>query len=171
MVNTTTEKEGINVSTVRSFPDRMRQAVLFELFGLAIVIPAGAYLFGQPAGHMSVVGVFASTLAMLWNFVFNFGFDHAMLRLFGDTRKTFAVRIVHAALFEIGFLIMLVPAVSWYLGMSLWDTFVMDLLIALFYMIYAFGFTLTYDRTFPPPVRRAGERLDDRMSIQALPLQ
>nr|WP_246299823.1 PACE efflux transporter [Sinorhizobium psoraleae] len=105
----------------------MRHAVLFEGLGLAIVTPVGAYVFGQPASHMSVVGVFASTLATIWNFGFNLGFDHAMLRLVGNTTKTYALRILHTALFEIGFLIMLIPPVSWYLGMSLWDTLVMDL--------------------------------------------
>lgn len=145
------------MSTIRTFPDRMRHAVLFEALGLAIVTPAGAYLFDQPASHMGVVGIFASTLATIWNFGFNLGFDHAMLRLFGNTRKSYPLRLLHAALFEIGFLIMLIPPVSWYLGMSLWDTFVMDVSIAVFYMVYAFGFNLAYDRTFPLPIHRSAD--------------
>ncbi|MCV9966925.1 PACE efflux transporter [Pararhizobium sp. BT-229] len=145
------------MSATCTFPDRLRQAVLFEALGLAIVTPAGTYFFDQSASHMSIVGIFASTLATLWNFVFNLGFDHTMLRLFGQTTKTFATRIVHAALFEIGFLVMLIPPVSWYLDMSLWATFVMDLSIAIFYMVYAFGFNLSYDRIFPGAAKRADD--------------
>jgi uncharacterized membrane protein len=137
--------------SMRSFPDRVRHTVLFEVLGLALVIPGGAMLFNLPATHMGVIGVGSATVATLWNFVYNLGFDHAMLRFIGHTRKSLALRVLHALLFEGGLLVLLLPPMAWYLGMGLWQTFVMDLAIVVFYVVYAFLFNLAYDRVFPIP--------------------
>ena len=135
--------------SMRSFPDRVRHTVMFEIIGLALVIPGGAMLFNLPATHMGVIGVGSATVATLWNFVFNLGFDHAMLRFAGHTRKSLGLRVLHALLFEGGLLVLLLPPMAWYLGMGLWQTFVMDLAIVVFYVVYAFLFNLAYDRVFP----------------------
>ena len=137
--------------SMRSCPDRVRHTVLFEIIGLALVIPGGAMLFNLPATHMGVIGVGSATVATLWNFVYNLGFDHAMLRFIGHTRKSLALRVLHALLFEGGLLVLLLPPMAWYLGMGLWQTFVMDLAIVVFYVVYAFLFNLAYDRVFPIP--------------------
>ena len=138
---------------MRSVPDRIRHTVMFEVIGLSLVIPGGAMLFNLPATHMGVIGVGSATVATLWNFVYNLGFDHAMLRMIGHTRKTLALRVLHALLFEGGLLVLLLPPMAWYLGMGLWETFVMDLAIVVFYVVYAFLFNLAYDRVFPVPAQ------------------
>lgn len=137
--------------SMRSFPDRIRHTVMFEVIGLALVIPGGAQLFGLPATHMGVIGVGSATVATIWNFFFNLGFDHAMRRLIGHARKDLPTRILHALLFEAGLLVLLLPPIAWYLGMGLWETFLMDLAIVIFYVVYAFLFNLAYDRLFPIP--------------------
>ncbi len=139
--------------SMRSFPDRVRHTMMFEIIGLALVIPGGAMLFNLPATHMGVIGVGSATVATLWNFVFNLGFDHAMLRFTGHTRKSLRQRVLHALLFEGGLLVLLLPPMAWYLGMGLWQTFVMDLAIVVFYVVYAFLFNLAYDRAFPVPAQ------------------
>lgn len=139
--------------SMRSFPDRIRHTVMFEVIGLALVIPGGAMLFNLPATHMGVIGVGSATVATLWNFVFNLGFDHTMLRMIGHTRKSLRLRVLHALLFEGGLLVLLLPPMAWYLGMGLWETFVMDLAIVVFYVAYAFLFNLAYDRVFPIPAQ------------------
>ncbi len=139
--------------SMRSFPDRVRHTVLFEIIGLALVIPGGAMLFNLPATHMGVIGVGSATVATLWNFVYNLGFDHAMLRFTGHTRKSLRLRVLHALLFEGGLLVLLLPPMAWYLGMGLWETLVMDLAIVVFYVVYAFLFNLAYDRVFPVPAQ------------------
>lgn len=140
---------------MRNTRDRIRHTVLFELIGLAVVTPLGALVFGVPMGDFGVVAVVSTTIAMLWNYGFNLGFDHAMLRLYSDVRKTLRVRIVHAGLFEAGLLCLLVPFIAWYLGVSLWQAFVMDIALAGFYLVYAFGFNWCYDIVFPLPAREA----------------
>lgn len=136
---------------MRTFRDRIRHAVLFEVIALAFFIPAGAYVFGLPAAKLGVIGVVSATVATLWNFVYNLGFDHAMQRLVGHTRKTLGHRVVHVALFEIGLLVLLLPMIAWYLGISLLQAFLMDLAFVVFYVVYAFAFNLAYDRVFPVP--------------------
>ena len=135
--------------TMRTFPDRIRHAVLFELIGLAIITPATAWLYDKPVLQMGVVGVGAATLATVWTFVFNLGFDHALQHVLGHTRKTIGLRLMHVVLFVLGLLVMILPPVAWYLDMTLFETFMLDLSIVLFYMVYNFGFNIAYDRLFP----------------------
>lgn len=138
---------------MRTFRDRVRHAVLFELIGLLLFIPFGALLFGLPPGKLGVIGVVSATVATLWNFLYNIGFDHAMQRMVGHTNKTLRHRIVHVVLFEIGLLLLLLPPIAWYLGISLFEAFVMDVAFVVFFLFYAFAFNLVYDRIFPVPAR------------------
>ena len=134
---------------MRTTSDRIRHAISFELIGLAIVIPLGALAFAMPVSDIGVVGIGSATIATLWNYLYNIGFDHLMQRFLGTTQKTLVVRVLHAAAFEAGLLLVLMPFIAWYLGISLWQALVMDVAFALFYMVYAFVFNWTYDRVFP----------------------
>lgn len=136
---------------MRSFPDRIRHAVSFEVIALLLMIPLGSLLFHLPAGDIGVVGIVSATAAMLWNMVFNHLFDLAMKRLRGTTQKTGALRILHAVSFELGLLALLLPFVAWYLGMTLWQALVLDLAVAGFYMVFGLVFNWAYDRIFPLP--------------------
>lgn len=136
---------------MRSPLDRLRHALSFEIIGLALLTPLGAFLFGVPIKDMGVVALVGATLATVWNYLYNWGFDHVLQRLTGTTLKTFRIRLVHAALFEAGLLAALLPFIAWYMGLGLWAAFVMDLGFAGFYLVYAFAFNWAYDRLFPLP--------------------
>ena len=136
---------------MRSTRDRIRHAIGFEAIGLALVIPIGTIAFHLPVQDIGVIAVASATLAMIWNYIYNLGFDHAMQRLTGGVQKTFAHRIAHALLFEAGLLLALLPLMAFYLGITLWQAFVMDLAFALFYMAYALAYNWAYDRAFPLP--------------------
>ena len=71
-----------------------------------------------------------------------------MLKIFGNTRKTVTMRVYHALLFEAG-LILLLPAIVWYLGISYWEAFTINMGMAAFYLVYAFIYNLCYDKAFP----------------------
>ncbi|MBN8953730.1 MULTISPECIES: PACE efflux transporter [unclassified Rhizobium] len=134
---------------MRSFKDRVRHAVMFELIGLAIFTPGAALLFDQPVEHMGIVGIISATAATVWNFIYNLGFDRAMMRIRGSVQKTIPIRIAHTALFEAGLIIVLIPFIAWYLGISLMAALAMDIAIVAFYLVYAFFFNIAYDRVFP----------------------
>jgi uncharacterized membrane protein len=136
---------------MRSVADRIRHAVSFELLGLAIITPIGAWAFAMPMADIGVIGIGAATLATGWNYIYNLGFDHVLQRSTGTTLKTVPMRIIHAVLFEAGLLTVLMPFIAWYLDISLWQAFVMDLSLSLFYLVYAFVFNWSYDRLFPLP--------------------
>ncbi|WP_127090773.1 PACE efflux transporter [Aquabacter cavernae] len=136
---------------MRSPGDRIRHAVSFEIIGLLLVTPLGALAFQMPLHEMGVVTLVSATLATLWNYIYNWGFDIALDRIIGTTLKSGPVRVLHAIVFEVGLLIVLMPFIAWYLSVSLWQAFVMDLSFALFYMLFAFAFNWAYDRIFPLP--------------------
>ncbi|MFD2737976.1 PACE efflux transporter [Sulfitobacter aestuarii] len=136
---------------MRTTRDRIRHALSFEILALLIVTPLGAWLFHLPLHEMGVVTIVSATIATLWNYLYNILFDHAMLRLRGDLRKTVGIRILHAVTFEAGLLLVLMPFIAWYLGISLIEAFLIDVGFALFYLIYAFCFNWLYDVIFPIP--------------------
>lgn len=136
---------------MRTTADRIRHAISFEIIGILLATPLGAFVFHLPAGDSAVIVIGSATVAMAWNYIYNLGFDRLMQRFAGTTLKTPPLRVLHAVLFELGLLAMLMPLIALYLGISLWEAFVMDLAFALFYMGYAFVFNWAYDRLFPLP--------------------
>lgn len=145
---------------MRSPLDRLRHAVSFEITALLLVVPLGALAFDKPMQDIGVVGIASATLAMMWNVLYNHAFDKILQHLAGHTLKSFRARILHAILFEVGLLIVLLPFIAWYLGISLWQAFVMDVSFALFYMLFALGFNWLYDILFPLPEWRTAPDRD-----------
>jgi len=136
---------------VRTIKDRLRHALSFEIIALFIVTPLGAWLFAQPLGDIGIVAVISATIATGWNYLYNLLFDHALLRFAGNVKKSIVMRIFHAVLFEAGLLVVLLPFIAWYLGLSLREAFLMDISFAAFYLVYAFVFNWAYDLVFPVP--------------------
>ena len=76
---------------MRSFGDRVRHAVLFELIGLATFTPLAAIVFNQPIAHMGVIGVVGATLGLAIPFqkgnpAFQASLDRALQRIKADGR-------------------------------------------------------------------------------------
>jgi uncharacterized membrane protein len=136
---------------MRSATDRIRHAVSFEIIGLALVTPLGALAFHMPVHDIGLVSLVSATIATAWNLVYNYLFDLALHRIAGTTLKNGPTRVCHAILFEIGLLVVLMPFIAWYLEVSLWQAFVMDVSFAGFYVVYAFVFNWAYDRIYPLP--------------------
>ncbi|MBU2868587.1 PACE efflux transporter [Pacificibacter marinus] len=136
---------------MRNTRDRIRHALSFEIIGLLLVVPLGAVGFGMHMQDIGVVAIVASTLATLWNYIYNIGFDRALKRKRGTVHKTMPLRVLHAVLFEAGLLLFTLPLIALYLGIGLWQAFVMDLAFVVFYLIYAFVFNYSYDKIFPLP--------------------
>lgn len=136
---------------MRSTADRIRHAISFEVIGILLIIPLGALGFGIAPQDMGIVGMVTATIATLWNYVFNLGFDKAMKRLRGTVHKTMRLRVLHTMLFELGMLAVALPFIAFYLQISLWQALLMDLVIMVFYLIYTFVFNWSYDLVFPLP--------------------
>ncbi|WP_142846103.1 PACE efflux transporter [Telmatospirillum sp. J64-1] len=145
---------------MRTVRDRIRHAISFEIIGLALIIPLATWAFDKPMHDIGVVGLVSAMLATVWNYIYNWLFDHAMQRARGSTLKTTPIRVIHAILFEAGLLGVLLPFFAWYLNIGLWEAFVMDASFALFYLCYAFVFNWSYDRLFPLPEWQNAEAVE-----------
>ncbi len=143
---------------MRSTADRIRHALVFEGLGLAIVVPVGGWVFSLPMQDMGIVAVVSATLATLWTYLYNLMFDKAMQARVGHTRKSLGLRIFHSILFEFGLLLVLMPFLAWYLGITLVQAFWMDIAFALFYLVYAFAYNWLYDIVFPVPGDKAASQ-------------
>ena len=136
---------------MRTTLDRLRHAVLFEILGIILTLPIGYFLFHLTVSKMGAISVVSSITATAWNYIYNLLFDKSMLRLRGSTTKTLPIRLIHALLFELGLIVILLPAIAAYLNITLWEAFLMDIVLVVFYLIYAFGYNWIYDRVFPIP--------------------
>ncbi|WP_375177823.1 PACE efflux transporter [Marinobacter mobilis] len=134
---------------MRTTKDRIRQAVMFEAIGLLLSIPLAALTFGLDLGKTSVLGVIGATMATVWNYLFNLMFDHALKKIFGSTHKSIKVRFVHAVSFEFGLMLAFLPVIAWWMGIGLFEALMIDIAFVVFYLVYAFVFTWTYDLVFP----------------------
>ncbi|WP_338666040.1 chlorhexidine efflux transporter [Pararoseomonas sp. SCSIO 73927] len=103
------------------------------------MILLGSLVFGLGAATMGIGSAMAATG---WNYAYNLGFDRAMQRWAGYTRKSLGLRVAHALLFEAGLLVILLSPIAWYLSVTLVHALMMDLAIAAFYVAYAFLFNL-----------------------------
>ncbi|MCA7902225.1 PACE efflux transporter [Burkholderia cepacia] len=111
--------------------------------------PRYAFTAGRPALPMSAI-------AMLWNMIFNALFERweASRR---QPARTLGRRILHATGFEGGLIFILVPVVSWWLDISWFDAFVVDIGLFAFFFCYAFAFQWAFDRVFDVPAATKGE--------------
>lgn len=143
---------------MRSFRDRLRHALAFEIIGLLLITPLAAWALGEPLAHIGGVTLGSALLALGWTYLFNWGFDAALLRATGNTLKRPLLRLGHAVLFELGLLALLGPFIAWWLGIGLWQAVLLDLAFSGFYMVYALGFNWAYDRLFPLPEWQTARR-------------
>lgn len=144
---------------MRTPADRIRHLLLFEISALLILVPIGVIFFGLDVTEIGVLGITTAAVAAVWNYIYNLGFDHMLRRLTGSVHKRRTrVRVLHAVLFEGGLVIMLVPIIAGWLGISLWQALVADIGLVIFYVVFAFFYNLAYDKVFPvkelPPSRR-----------------
>lgn len=136
---------------LRSPLDRVRQVILFEIGGLVLITPPFAWASGVPASESIGLLAIIALLAALWNAVYNTSFDWVEGRLTGRTAdlRPYVWRVVHACGFEGGLVLMSLPIVMWWTGMSWLEALLADIALALAYVAYAFAFNIAYDRMFP----------------------
>ena len=136
---------------MRTRNDRLRHAIGFELIGLLIAAPLASLATGIHLNHMGPLAIFFSLLATGWNYVYNLGVDKLLLKYQGHTYKSMWQRVIHTLGFEGGLLLVAMPVMSLWLGISLLEAFVLDLGFVAFYLAYAFVYNLSYDKVFPIP--------------------
>ncbi|MCY0109447.1 MULTISPECIES: multidrug/biocide efflux PACE transporter [Pseudomonas] len=127
----------------KSIVERICQAIGFELLAILICTPLLAWIMDKPLLDMGAVTVLIALLALAWNVVFNRFFDRMLARL--NVAHTAWVRVIHALLFEGGLIVMGVPLIAWWLSVSLWQAFLLDIGVLLFFLPYTYVYHWGYD--------------------------
>lgn len=126
----------------RSLGERIIHALSFEVIALAICAPTAAWLMDKPLFQMGALAIMLSTVAMLWNMIYNAGFDKFFLP--GQPRS-FKVRVCHALGFESGFILIGLPIAAWMLQVSLFEALMVEIGFFLFFLPYTVIFNACYD--------------------------
>ena len=127
----------------KSLKERGLHALAFEGLAVLLTAPVLSLVLGKSLAHMGALTLMFSTVAMLWNMLFNSLFDRAQRRL--DFQRTLPVRVAHALLFELGLILVLVPLAAWWLSIGLVEAFLLDIGVLLFFLPYTLAFNWTYD--------------------------
>ncbi|AYF86104.1 multidrug/biocide efflux PACE transporter [Pseudomonas sp. JS3066] len=132
-----------NVALNKTVKERVFHALAFEGLAVLLTAPVLSLVLGKSLAHMGALTLMFSTVAMLWNMLFNSLFDRAQQRL--GFQRTMPVRIAHAVLFELGLILVLVPLAAWWLSIGLLEAFVLDIGLLLFFLPYTLIFNWAYD--------------------------
>lgn len=123
---------------------------VFETLAIGITSVGLSSMAGSELGRAGAAAVFSSLVAVAWNFVYNTLFERWEARQTKRGRSV-ARRVAHAAGFEGGLAVLLVPLFAWWLGVSLIDAFAMDFGLTVFFLVYTYLFNLAFDRVFGLP--------------------
>jgi uncharacterized membrane protein len=129
---------------------RILQAILYEVFAIAFVGPVLSFAFDKPQSSTLGLAFVLSSIALAWNYIFNAMFEHWESRQ-SVRGRSFVRRLAHGIGFEGGLVVILVPVMSWWLDISLFDAFLANLGLLAFFFVYAIAFTWAFDRVFGLP--------------------
>ncbi len=122
---------------------------LYEFIAVILTSVALAML-GHAPGQAGVAAVAASLIAVAWNLVWNAVFEFWESRQAVKGRSV-GRRLAHAIGFEGGLIVAFVPFFAWWLEVSWWEAFVLDLGFIVFFLVYTFVFSLVFDKVFGLP--------------------
>lgn len=125
--------------------------ISFEILAIALSSTLLQLLSDSSVMYAGAAAVAASSIAMLWNFVYNTLFEAWEAR---QARKgrSLVRRAFHVLGFEAGLVAMLVPLFAWVLGVSLAEALFLNLAMIMFFLAYGFLFNLGFDRLFGLPI-------------------
>ena len=129
---------------------RVVYVTLYELIAIAATSVGLAAFADSSVERAGVAAAVSSAVAVAWNVVFNTLFERWEARQTVRGRSL-GRRAAHAVGFEGGLVVMLVPFFAWWLEVSLWQAFVLDLGLLLFFLVYTFVFNWVFDRVFGLP--------------------
>lgn len=135
---------------------RIIQAVLYEGIAVLCVGPLLDLLYGQGLGYSTALALVISVVALVWNLLFNLGFERWEQRQ-RQPARTLGRRLLHAVGFEGGLTVLLVPLVAWWLGIGLWEALLTDLGLFGFFFVYALVFQWAFDGVFGVPRASAAQ--------------
>jgi uncharacterized membrane protein len=133
--------------TLSPIKRRLLYVTVFEIIAILASTFILMLLSGGEAAQSLPVAIMVSAVAVIWNFTFNTVFER-LERRWQITERTFIVRSLHALTFEGGLVLICLPLYMLWYGVGLWEAFVMEAALLLFFLVYTFVFTLVFDKIF-----------------------
>jgi uncharacterized membrane protein len=134
------------------------QAISYEVLALLVVAPFLFWLFDNSLLVSGAVALAMSLIAVTWNMLFSSMFEAWEARQ-ERPKRTFGRRVLHALGFELGLVLFTIPLFVFGLGISWSQALISDLVILLFYLVYALFFQWGFDLIFGPPAATLGEQV------------
>ncbi|WP_426935461.1 PACE efflux transporter [Pseudomonas fulva] len=122
----------------------------YELIGLCMSTLGLAYLSDTQASHTGPLAVMITTIAMIWNLIYNTLFEYWESRQ-AIRGRSVARRVVHAVGFQLTLVIYLIPLIAWWLDMSLVDALLVDMAFIVLVPCYTFVYNWAFDKLFGLP--------------------
>lgn len=150
--------------TLNPLPRRILYVTLFEALAILLATLLLSLLSGGDAAGNLPVAIVASTVAVVWNFVYNTGFEAWERRRAtatgGDMTRSIGVRVLHTLGFEGGLVLLLIPLFMWWYSVGVLTALAMEAALLMFFLVYTFVFTWIFDllvlRTDPAPITSKG---------------
>ncbi|APS36227.1 MULTISPECIES: PACE efflux transporter [Serratia] len=130
----------------------------YELIGMTISALGLALLSGHAPSSTGPLAVVITTIAVSWNFIYNYLFEWWESRQASRTR-TLKRRILHAVGFQLTLVVYLIPLIAWWMGITLWQALLLDMALIVIIPCYTFLFNWAFDKLFglPASALPAGE--------------
>lgn len=130
----------------------------YEIIGMAISALGLALLSGHAPSSTGPLAVVITSIAVSWNFIYNYLFEWWESRQASRTR-TLKRRILHAVGFQLTLVVYLIPLIAWWMGITLWQALLLDMALIVIIPCYTFLFNWAFDKLFglPASALPAGE--------------
>lgn len=122
----------------------------YELLGLVVGTMVMTVLTGKSPATTGLLALMITGIATVWNVSFNYLFE-AWERRQRDRTRTVRRRVLHAVAFQLTLVCFLVPLIAWWLGITLTQAFVLDLVFIVYIPFYTFAYNCAFDRCFGVP--------------------
>lgn len=127
------------------------QAVLYELIAIGVLSPSLSWVYDESLAYSGALSVLLSAMALLWNMIYNWGFEYWEARQ-PQRGRTWQRRLLHSLGFEGGLTLMLLPVVAAWLNITWWAALATNLALFVFFFFYALLFQWLFDRVFDVPL-------------------
>lgn len=135
---------------VQGLKRKLVYVTCYELIGLSMSTLGLAYLSETQASHTGPLAVMITTVAMLWNLIFNTLFERWESRQ-AKRGRSVARRVAHAVGFQLTLVVYLIPLIAWWLDMTLVEALLVDMAFIVLIPCYTFAYNWVFDRIFGLP--------------------
>lgn len=136
--------------TLSPIKRRLLYVSLFELVAVFLSTLVLMALSDSDAQESLPVAIMVSSIAVIWNYIYNTGFEAWECRR-QIKMRTFSVRCSHTLGFETGLFLFCLPLYMLWYEVGVWKAIAMESTILLFFLVYTFVFTLLFDKVFTLP--------------------